>query len=196
MVATINLVVLVSATLLFMVFYVRSATPAAREMVSGPRAYAHSTRDRMIAMVFELITIICYGVYFFYPLPVPLMEKFPWAWWISLAIGGAIGIPATLLMVRGLLDAGEESARPKKEHSMYGGIYEYIRHPQATGEVFLWLAIAFLLHSPFLAAFSLVYFPIFLVLCIVEEIDLLLRYGHAYAEYSRRVGAFIPKRIK
>ena len=31
-------------------------------------------------------------------------------------------------------DAGSESLHPSKETVMYGGIYNYIRHPQALGE--------------------------------------------------------------
>jgi protein-S-isoprenylcysteine O-methyltransferase Ste14 len=194
MIALLNLIVLVAATLLFLYYYIRSVIPAAREMVSGPEAYAECARDRVIAIIFEFITLLCYGIYFFFPLPAPIPAHFPWPWWGSLIIGALIGIPATLLMVKGLLDAGEEAARPKKEHPMYSGIYNRIRHPQAAGEVFLWLAIAFLLHSPFLAVYSLVYFPIFLVMCLVEENDLMLRFGQAYADYCRQVGAFCPKR--
>ena len=108
-------------------------------------------------------------------------------------MAAVIGIPSMLLMVIGMRDAGEEAVRPKKEHSMYGGIYEKIRHPQAAGEVFAWLAIALLLHSPFLAVFSLIYFPIFLIMCFAEEQDLLWRYGDAYAEYCKKTGAFFPK---
>jgi protein-S-isoprenylcysteine O-methyltransferase Ste14 len=96
-------------------------------------------------------------------------------------------------MMTGMRDAGEETMRPKKEHAMYGGIYMKIRHPQAVGEVFLFPVMAILLHSPFLTLFSLIYFPIFMLLCYAEEQDLLLRYGEAYAEYCRRTGAFWPK---
>lgn len=77
---------------------------------------------------------------------------------------------------------------------MYGGIYAKIRHPQAVGEYFLFPAIGILLHSPFLTLFSLIYLPVFLILCYAEEADLLLRYGAAYAEYCKRTGAFWPKR--
>jgi protein-S-isoprenylcysteine O-methyltransferase Ste14 len=42
--------------------------------------------------------------------------------------------------------------------------------------------------------FSLIYLPVFLILCYAEEADLLLRYGAAYAEYCKRTGAFWPKR--
>jgi methanethiol S-methyltransferase len=96
-------------------------------------------------------------------------------------------------MFIGMRDAGEETLRPKKEHTMYGGIYTQIRHPQAVGEVFAWLTIAFLLNSPFLVLFSLIYFPIFIMLCLAEEQDLLWRYGEAYAEYCKKTGAFWPK---
>jgi hypothetical protein len=37
-------------------------------------------------------------------------------------------------MIRGLIDAGTESAIPKKEYAIYGGIYKKIRHPQAGDE--------------------------------------------------------------
>ena len=194
MITWINLAVLIFTSLFFLYFYVRSVSPAAREMVIGPKAYPQCGRDRVIAMLFMFVTIVCFVVYYFYPLPVPLPQTFPWSWWVSLAIALAIGIPATALMIWGLIIAGEEAARPKKEHTMYGGLYQKIRHPQAAGEVFLRLVIAFLLHSPFLAIISLVYFPIFLIMCIAEENDLLLRYGEPYVEYCRQVGAFIPKR--
>jgi protein-S-isoprenylcysteine O-methyltransferase Ste14 len=145
-------------------------------------------------MVFEFVTVACYVVYRFYPLPTPLPESFPWPWWVSGLIAAVIGIPTMLLMAIGLKDAGEEAAVPKKEHTMYGGIYKKIRHPQAAGEVFGWLWIGFLLDSPFLVIFSLVYFPIFLIMSWAEEHDLLLRYGDAYADYWKRIGAFWPKK--
>jgi protein-S-isoprenylcysteine O-methyltransferase Ste14 len=94
----------------------------------------------------------------------------------------------------GLRDAGEEAMRPQKDHVMYAGIYNRIRHPQAAGEVFLWLVLAILLNSPFLAVFSLTYFPIFVLLCWAEEQDLQFRYGEPYAAYCRQTGTFWLKR--
>jgi protein-S-isoprenylcysteine O-methyltransferase Ste14 len=194
MMAWINFTVLIFSTLFFLYFYFLSVGPAALERVLGEQAYSLCGRYRVVAIVFELITIVNYVLYIFYPLPTPLPETFPWPWWLSALLAAAIGLPTTWLMVIGMKDAGEEMAFPKKEHTMYGGIYARIRHPQAAGEVFAWLWIAFLLHSPFLAAFSLVYFPIFLIMCWAEEHDLLLRYGDAYAEYWHKTGAFLPKR--
>jgi protein-S-isoprenylcysteine O-methyltransferase Ste14 len=96
-------------------------------------------------------------------------------------------------MIRGLLDAGEEAMFPKKEHPLYGGIYEKIRHPQAIGEFPLWWVLAFLLDSPFLAVYSIVWIPIFLIMCLAEEKDLLLRFGDEYAQYQQRTGFLIPR---
>lgn len=194
MIAWINFAILILTSLLFLYFYVLSASPATREKLLGPAAYAICARDRIIASVFEMITLVNYIIYVFYPLPTPLPNQFPWPWWVSVLIGLFIGIPTMGLMYIGLRDAGEEAMRPKKEHTMYGGIYAKIRHPQAVGEVFAWLMIAFWLNSPFLTIFSLIYFPIFILLCLAEEQDLLWRYGDAYAEYCKKTGAFWPKR--
>jgi len=195
MIAWINFAVLIFASLFFLYYYILSVSPATREKVLGPKAYDRCGRDRAIAIAFEMITLVNYVIYIFYPLDTPLPEKFPWAWWLSAVIAVVIGLPTMTLMFIGMRDAGEEAIRPKKEHTMYGGIYAKIRHPQAAGEVFAWLAIAFLLNSPFLAVFSLIYFPIFLMMCFAEEQDLLWRYGDGYAEYCKKTGAFWPRKI-
>ncbi len=194
MIAWINLGVLIFSSLFFLYYYVLSVSPAAMEKVIGPRAYRRCGQYRVVAVVFEMVTVASYVIYYFYPLPVPLPQTFSWPWWVSALIAALIGVPASYIMVIGMRDAGEEAIRPKKEHLMYSGIYKKIRHPQAAGEVFLWLVIAFLLHSPFLVLFSFIYFPIFLIMCVVEEHDLILRFGASYADYIRSTGAFFPKR--
>ena len=196
MIAWLNLALLILASLLFLYYYVRSVSPAGRALVIGPRAYADAGRDRIIASVFELMAAAGYVVYAFCPLPIPLPRAFPWPWPVSIVIAAFIGASAGTLMVVGIRDAGEEAMRPKPGHVMYRGIYRHIRHPQAAGEVWLWWVFAFLLNSPFLAIFSFIYLPIFLVMCWAEEQDLLLRYGDDYAEYCRKTGAFVPRRTR
>ena len=196
MIAWLNFAVLLFSSLLFLVFYVRSVSPAFLEKFNPGKGYRSCFGLRAVAISFEMITLVCYVVYYFQPLPNPLPLHFPWSWWISLVLALVIGIPATTLMIVGMKDAGEEMARPKPEHKMYTGIYDRIRHPQAAGEVFLWLVAALLLNSPFLAIYSLVYFPIFIVFCWAEEQDLLLRYGEPYADYMQNTGAWWPKRRK
>jgi len=140
------------------------------------------------------VVAVNYLVYYWFPLPLTLPTTFPWPWFVSAIIAAFIGIPCMYLMLRGAKEAGEETMKPKREHEMYGGIYEEIRHPQAVGEFPLWWMIAFLVHSPFLVLFSFVYIPVWYYFCVAEEKDLIIRYGTAYEEYMQKVGFWIPKR--
>ena len=185
---------LIISAILFLYFYVKSVGPASLEKKIGEIAYSKCTRYRLIASAFEMVAVASYIVYFFYPLPVPLPRTFPWDYWISIIVAVVILISGGYLMFRGMKDAGKESLSPKKEHSLYGGIYQKIRHPQAAGEVTLWWAGAFALNSPFLAIFSVIWLPIFYIFCYAEEKDLAIRYGTPYLEYKRNTGFFIPKR--
>jgi protein-S-isoprenylcysteine O-methyltransferase Ste14 len=194
MIAWLNFAVLIAATLLFLYYYVLSVSPEAMERLNGPGAYPKCARLRAVAIVFEFITVANYAIYYFYPLDAPLPARFPWPHWLSALIGALILLPSGALMAVGMIHAGEETARPRKEHAMYGGVYEKMRHPQAAGEVFLWWAIAFFLHSPTLVLYSFVFVPVFLLMCWAEEHDLVLRFGDDYIDYHRRTGAFWPKR--
>jgi protein-S-isoprenylcysteine O-methyltransferase Ste14 len=192
--AWLNLFVLILASLLFLCFYALSTSPAALSKRWGDRAYPICGVLRGIAMIFEFLTLVNYYLTIRFPLPTPLPGTFPWAWWVSGLIAALIGGSSLWLMIRGMIDAGEETALPKKEHTMYGGIYTKLRHPQALGEMFLWLACAFLLHSPALAVFSVIYFPIMFLTIFIEENDLLLRYGDDYAHYIKTTGLLWPKK--
>jgi len=194
MIPLLNFGVLIAASFLFSIFYVRSVSPAAREKKIGEVAYARCARDRNISSFFMLLAAVNYVLYYWFPLPLSIPQTFPWDWKVSATIAVVIALPSGYLMYRGVKDAGEETMRPKKEHRMYGGIYEKIRHPQAVGEFPLWWVIAFLVHSPFLVLFSFVYVPVWYHWCRAEEQDLLLRYGAAYREYMERVGFWVPKR--
>ncbi len=196
MIEWINIIVLVIATFLFLYFYVKSVSPAQLERKIGESAYPKCMRYRLFAGTFEGITVLNYGIYFFYPLPLGLPSVFPWSWMLSILIGVFILIPSLYLMVIGIKDAGRETLEPKKEHTLYGGIYETIRHPQAIGEAVLWFPMALFLNSPFLAFYSFVWIPIFYIMCIAEERDLVIRYGDPYLAYRDRVGFLIPKRSK
>ena len=113
--------------------------PRGLEKLTGEGAYERCSRYRVVAIIFEMITIINFVIYFFYPLPTP----FPWPYWVSVLVAVLILIPSGALMVIGMVHAGEEATRPQKEHAMYTGIYKKVRHPQAAGEVFLWWAEEF-----------------------------------------------------
>jgi protein-S-isoprenylcysteine O-methyltransferase Ste14 len=193
MIAWLNFSILVASSVLFSFYYVRSVRPAALEKKLGQVAYEKCAWYRNVSAFFMMTACANYVLYYWFPLPLPLPRTFPWAWKISAAAAVVIAIPSLYLMYRGIKDAGEETMRPKKEHGMYGGIYEKIRHPQAVGELPLWWVIAFLVHSPFLVLLSFAYAPIWYYWCRAEEKDLLIRYGPAYAKYMDQVGFWFPK---
>jgi len=185
---------MVYSSILFLYFYVMSVAPAGLANVMGDEAYALCARYRQAAMLFEFLAAAGYVVYFYHPLPMPLPRTFPWGWNVSKALGLLIGAPSMYIMMRGMRDAGDESLTPDKGRTMFGGIYEQIRHPQAVGEVFLRFTMGLLLNSPFLVLFSLIDVPMYLIMCRAEEQDLILRFGDAYVEYMKTTGAFIPRR--
>ncbi|MBU0493979.1 MAG: isoprenylcysteine carboxylmethyltransferase family protein [Chloroflexi bacterium] len=194
LIAWLNVIVLILSALLCLFFYAKSAGPAALERRIGERAYRRCAWYRVIASVFMTIASLNYVVYVFYPLPISLPRTFPWDWWVSALIAVLIAIPGGYLWLRGMKDAGKETMIPEKGHTLYSGIYRTIRHPQALGEVTFWWVIAFLLHSPFLVLVSFIWLPIFALMCLAEERDLVIRYGQAYEDYKRNTGFVIPKR--
>ena len=194
MIEWINFATLLLSTFLTLTFYVKSVGPAALAERIGEGAYKRCTSYRVLASVFMTIAMVNYVIYVFYPLPISLAQTFPWSRWVSILMAALIALPSGYIWFRGMKDAGEETMIVKEEHTLYGGVYEKIRHPQAVGEMPFWFVIAFLLHSPFLVLYSIIWVPIFWIMCMAEEKDLLIRYGKAYEEYQKQVGAFFPKR--
>lgn len=198
MIEWINFFTLLFSTILFLQLYNMSVSPAFFERQWGEKAYRKCGAFRAWAMVFMFIACLNYVMFYFYPLPVTdfIPLRFPWDWWISILIAISIVVPSISLMIKGMIDAGSETAAPDKGHEMFGGIYRKIRHPQAAGEAFLFMAIAFGCHSPFLAIFSVIWFPIFYTASLAEEKDLVLRYGDDYVRYQNEVGMFFPRNPK
>ncbi len=178
-------------------FYVKSVRPARLEKEIGKIAYTKCGRYRLLASGAEIIVIINYFGYFFFPLEfLDLPQTFPWEWGFSILLALIISIPSGLLMVKGLSDAGKEAMFPQEKQVLYEGIYRKIRHPQAVGELPLWWSLALLLNSPFLALYSFVWIPIFFIMMREEEKDLLIRLGEDYQHYMNTTGMIIPKIFK
>ena len=75
------------------------------------------------------------------------------------------------------------------------GPYLWMRNPMVTGVFGLLFGIGFLLHS---VSIVFMWTPLYILahvveLKTVEEPELELRFGEAYAEYNRRVPMFIPR---
>ncbi len=189
----VNLIVMIVAGILMSFLYVISVSPSHLEQRIGQSAYKRCGLLRTVSMIFMFVVIINYVIYAFYPLSLPIPASFPWNYWISFLIALVIAVPSLYLMIRGLVDSGTEAAFPRKEHTMYSGIYEKIRHPQAVGELPLWFAISLFLHSFHMAIFSLLWIPVWYWWCVAEEKDLLIRYGESYRNYMQNTGRFFPK---
>ncbi|MHA2037795.1 MAG: methyltransferase family protein [Promethearchaeota archaeon] len=192
----INFIILILSTALMSFFYIKSVYPATLSQKIGLKAYARCAYYRIAASVFELVTILNYLFYFFLPLPIPLSRFFIWDYWILIVIAIIILLPSLYIMLKGVKDAGREALFPDISHTLYSGIYSKIRHPQALGEAFIWLAVALILNSPFLFFYSFVWFPLFYLYCIAEERDLVVRYEDSYIEYKKQTGMFIPRKMQ
>ena len=67
MIAWVNFIILLLATILTVFYYVKSAGPAALEQKIGPSAYAKCTRYRTLSGIFMGLAGVNYIVYAFYP---------------------------------------------------------------------------------------------------------------------------------
>ncbi len=191
----INFTSLLLSGALMCTFYLMSVRPAAMEQKMGLKAYKLSGIYRMICGLFMFTLVVNYFLYPRYPLPFdPFPAHFTWPYWVSAVIAILIAIPSMVLEIRSTLDAKKEALFPDKSHTLYGGIYEKIRHPMALGEMPLWWVMAFLFNSPFLVLFSFIWIPVWYWWCVAEEKDLILRYGASYQAYRDRTGMFFPKR--
>jgi protein-S-isoprenylcysteine O-methyltransferase Ste14 len=191
MTSLVNMTILALATLLFTIFYIRSVQPAKLEGKIGEISYKKCTTYRAIASVLEVVIFFSYILFYF--LPSPIGVTLPWNRSISILIACLIGIPALWIMFKGIIDAGKEGMSPNKAHEMFGGIYESVRHPQTSGGVLLWFAIALGSHSLFLVLYSFIWIAVYWTACSIEEADLLRRFGEDYENYRKRVGMFLPK---
>lgn len=196
MLAWINFAALIIGGVLSSIMYVVSVSPAhMARRIGETKAYRRAGIVRGVSSIFMITMTLNYILYRTYPLPIdPFPPRFAWPYGVSIVIAVLIAIPSLYLMFRGMRDAGRETMLPAPDHTLYGGIYQHIRHPQAVGEVMLWFVMALLLNSPFLTAFSVVWLPVWYGWCLAEERDLLLRYGDAYRDYMDRTGRIFPRR--
>jgi protein-S-isoprenylcysteine O-methyltransferase Ste14 len=193
--AWLNFAVMVVCSAVFSILYVMSVHPARLQQTIGEKAYARCGAYRIGASIFMFVVLANYVIYRFYPLPIAsLPVRFPWPYMVNVVVVIIFGIPSLYVFIRGNMDAGKETLFPDQSHTLYRGIYQRIRHPQALGEAPMWLAFALLLNSPFLFAYSLLFLVVWYWWCVEEEKDLILRYGRSYAEYRSRTGMFFPRR--
>jgi len=167
--------------------------PVTLEEKRGEVAWDECARYRMISGILEFVMIVNLILWIWFPI-----SELNWVvhdnFVIGIIIGLCIAIPCLLILFKGFKDAGSETMKPSKETLMYGGIYQYIRHPHTLGEIPLYIALAFAVNSLFLVLWTVLYTLITVPIIIhYEEKDLVKRFGDAYIKYQKTTGAFIPK---
>jgi protein-S-isoprenylcysteine O-methyltransferase Ste14 len=197
MIAQITLATMLFSMLAFGGLYIYSVFPAHLERRMGADAFRRCGRFRKASFTFLFLFAICEVVTIFLPMDFPLPHRlFPgWYWLLSAAIGVLLMLPATMILRAAQRAAKSESFAPSQRSTMYGGIYQRIRHPQMVGDLLYWFALAFLLNSPVLLLVNLLWIPINLVMAFAEELDLMLRFGEGYVAYRRSVPMLIPRNI-
>lgn len=193
MIELINFWILIVSAFLTFSFYIISVIPATLEKRLGESAYKICGKMRTFSGIFMIISGIGYVIYYFYPLELPIPRYFPWNYMISFAISAVIFIPSMILILAGFKAAGKETSAPVKTGDIFNGIYLKIRHPQYLGEVSNWFSFAFVLNSPFLLIFSIIWILIYSIWIIYEEKDLEIRFGKNYRDYKLNTGIF-PKK--
>lgn len=120
-----------------------------------------------------------------------LGHRFEWAmfpWWASV-VGAAVFLCAYALYAEVLRENAYLSRTigvQEEQHLIDTGLYSLVRHPMYSATLILFLAIPFVLGSPFAVPVFLLYVPI-IVARIKHEERVLVRDLAGYAEYRTRV---------
>jgi len=193
MIEWINFSSLIGSLFFFSCFYALSVQPAKREKKKGSQAWRQCMQLRIIASLFEFVIILNMILWIWFPIPLVSWKIYE-NYINSILIGVIISIPFLIILLKGTKDAGKETIQPSKETQMYGGIYNYIRHPQSLGEFPLFVTIAFIVNSWFLVFLMSIYIIIYVPIMVnYEEQDLIRRFGEHYKQYQKKTGALFPK---
>jgi len=76
------------------------------------------------------------------------------------------------------------------------GLYAYIRHPRYAGMFGAVVGVALIAGTPLLWLVLVLWLPFALLAIHLEERELAARFGARYAEYRRRVPAFLPLSLR
>jgi protein-S-isoprenylcysteine O-methyltransferase Ste14 len=152
-IAWLNLLSLHMSAFLLAYLGVLSVMPVTRAEKRGERAWKECKQLRSIAGFFEFVLIISMFLWIWYP-----VQQLAWPIHPNPLVGRivaiAIAAPCAIILVKAMKDAGMETMQPSKTTKMFGGTYQYIRHPQTLGEMPLLIAIAFLTNSLFLVLWA------------------------------------------
>ncbi len=188
-----NFIILNIAAIFCWYFYILSVQPASRSEKYGEKAWQDSKRFRATSGILMGVMTINFILWIWFPI-----QELAWfvnpCHLVSILIGVILAIIFTPIWIKGIKDAGPETMIPSETTQMYGGIYNYIRHPQAVGEMPWFVIIPLFINSLFLVIWAIIMIIIVSPIIIhYEEEDLIKRFGDEYREYQKRTGAIFPK---
>jgi hypothetical protein len=189
----INFILLNINALVFSLLSIVSVMPIALSKRFGEKAWRICYYLRIIMSIFIFFLIVNMILWIWFPI-----DQYSWyiheKFWVGVIIGILFITPCSIMLYFALRDGGEEHFKPKKNQELFGGIYNYIRHPGVWGEMPFYIAIGFFVNSLFLVIWSTLFVIVYTTIYIpVEEKDLVKRFGNKYIEYRERTGALIPK---
>lgn len=112
--------------------------------------------------------------------------------WIAVVVG-VIALVATMVCWKKMGKDWRMGINPdEKTHLIVSGPYAYLRHPIYALSSILMLATVAAVPSPLMLAVGLVHLLLLQWEARREERYLVQHHGEAYADYRRRVGAFVP----
>ena len=193
LVAWINFLILNIVAILCWYFYILSVQPVIRSEKFGDLAWTMAKRHRFITGILMGVITVNMVLWLWFPIPV-LAWPVHTIWLVSILLGLILAMLFTPIWIKGVRDAGKEAMVPSQSTEMFGGIYNYIRHPQTVGEMPWFVIIALFINSLFLTIWAIIMIIIVTPIIIhYEERDLIKRFGDEYREYQKRTGAIFPK---
>jgi len=126
----------------------------------------------------------------------PLQLHFQHDFYIQ-AVGIALEAAGYFLFLWSVLERSRYAVSwemPENQRLVTWGPYRYVRHPSYLAYFIMFFGL-FLMLLNLLALVPLVAIPGYVSLTTHEEELLLRRFGNEYAEYRKRTGRFLPKRV-
>lgn len=192
-ISTFNFFSLLLSSILSFYFYIRSVMPFTLQRRIGEKAWKICNLYRILADIFWTILIVNLTLWIWFPLEYisyPITENYL----LLLITSLILLVPFIAITIKAVMDAGTETVKTSEKTEMYGGIYNYIRHPQISGATPIILLICCLLNSLILLIiFTILMLIIIPIVIHYEERDLIIRFGEIYREYQKKVGSIIPK---
>ena len=196
MIPWINFFVLNISAFLFAYLGILSIKPITRSEKKGKKAWNECKNLRLISSLFAIIMILDTILWKWIPIPSLNWRIHPYQI-IPMLIAITIAIPCIIVLIIATKHAGKEMMEPLPETKMHTGIYNYIRHPGAFGEMPIYICLAMFINSLFLFLWMTFFVILFVPVMIhFEEKDLIKRFGDEYREYRERTGALFPKILK